>query len=888
MTRRPSLLKKIWRKLVSPKSALPAKPAKKPVVAERKVISSLESLEGRIAPAALINPTTLVYKDFDGDIVTVKFSKALFTSANAALNEANANTVFKLTNAGGTATSVTVGAFNPASAPEQLRLIDVNAVPLASGKSLALGAGITVTAAKAATGDGFVDIGYIKSTGIALGAVSVSGDLGQIDAGGGTSATGLASLKVKTLGARDAAETQLAAGRSLVSNITGAIGSITVAGDIKTASIVTTNGVGAGMIGAVTIGGSLKGLAGATGSDNTGQISSSADIGLIKIGTLLTDGIVGGGGANSGTIRAAGKIAGLTVSGGIAGSTGDLSGSIHAGSTLGAVTVKGSLSGGAGADSGSISAAGIGAVSIGGSISAGGDTGSGVISSSKTIASVKIGGNIDGSTATGTASSAGGIRAVEKLGAVAITGDLKGGAFSQSGFIEGAADIASVTVNSIIGGAGQNSGTITAGGKIFTAAPAKPPVPGAPPAPKPAPLGVTVKGDIIGGSGGGSGSIFAGLDPSLVGDLGKVSVAGKITGGSQDNAGTINANGKITSVTVGPALAPATPLVLVKGGAGNFSGSIVSHGTMGAVKIMGHVEGGGGAFSGSIVSRDVITDSSEIAGSMGAVTIVGHLKGGAGADSGEVRSDGKLTSVIVGELTGAAGARSGSIRAGQGIVESGVVGAVTVKGTMTGSTTAQTGAIFSEGKITSVAVTGAVSGGSIRAGNNLGALTFGSDVTGALISARGLAVQSAASDLAIAKITIAGNAVDLHVRAGIDTASVLSNPDAQIGAVLVKGSWTRGDISAGVRDGGAAGFGTTGDAKIVGTDNVMIVSKIASITVTGGVVGTAASGDHFGFTAQQLGAVKIAGVNAIFTGTPRVSELLAGSTNDFTAREVAV
>ena len=164
-----------------------------------------------------------------------------------------------------------------------------------------------------------------------------------------------------------------------------------------------------------------------------------------------------------------------------------------------------------------------------------------------------------------------------------------------------------------------------------------------------------------------------------------------------------------------------------------------------------------------------------------------------------------------------------------------------------------------------------------------------SNVSDLLISARGQAVQSATSDLAIAKITIAGSAVDVRIRAGLDTANQSSNPDAQIGTVAVKGSWTRGAIVAGVQDGGAAGFGTAGDVKSAGAANPKIISQIANITITGGVVGTAASGDHFGFTAQKLVAMKIGPTVVPFSSsTGEVFELLAVSTNDFTAREVPV
>src|SRR5829696_1254806 len=42
----------------------------------------IEHLEPRIAPAVLINPTTVKFIDVDGDNVTVHISKPLFTEAN--------------------------------------------------------------------------------------------------------------------------------------------------------------------------------------------------------------------------------------------------------------------------------------------------------------------------------------------------------------------------------------------------------------------------------------------------------------------------------------------------------------------------------------------------------------------------------------------------------------------------------------------------------------------------------------------------------------------------------------------------------------------------------------------------------------------------------------
>lgn len=881
MKRRPSLLKKIWRKLVSPKP--PAAPKQRQPV--RRVGSSVETLEGRISPAALINPTTVMYKDLDGDIVTVKFTKSIFTTN--LLGVANANSVFKFSD--GTnpiANAVTGTSFVAANeTPQQLQLIDLTSAPISAGKNLASGTGVTVTVVKGATGNGTADLGYIKATGLPLGAVSINGDLGQIDAGSASFVTGLASLKVKTLGARDPLETQLATGRSLVSNIIGALGSLTVTGDVTTASVLVANGLNGsqqittlGKIGTVTIGGSLKGrVATEAASDSTGLISADWDIGAVKIGTLATQGIVGGGGKNAGSVQAGGKIASLTVSGDITGSTGVGSGSVHADGILGAVLVKGSLKGGAAKDSGSISATGVAAVTIGGSILGGGDAGSGVISSMKDIGAVKVTGSIDGVGVGATANSIGvaGISAVGKIGTINIIGSLIGGGQASSGFISSGTDMGSVAVAAITGGAGQNSGTITAGGKLLTSGAA-------------GPIGLTVKGDVTAGTGAGSGSVFSGTDSNLIGDMGSVKISGKLVGGAQDNSGTIASGGKIASVTIGPAVLPAVQLAVLQGGVGNFSGSVVSKGAMGAVKITGHVEGGGGIFSGSIASRDLITSTGESAGNLGAVTIAGHLKGGTGADSGQIRADGKLASATTGDLLGDSGARSGSIRAGQGMVANGT-GAITIKGVMTGGGgTSETGGVIAEGKIASVLVKGAVTGGTIRAGDDIASITVNSSVTGAQFSARGKAIQSGTTDLAIGKVTITGAITDSKILAGYDTSLVASNPDAQIGAVLVKGNWTASDLVAGVADAGAAGFGI-GDVKIAGTDNVKIISQIASIVIGGSISGTAGGTDHFGFTAQKIVAMKVGPTPLPFSvATTQFFEVAAITTNDVTAIEIAV
>ena len=67
----------------------------------------VEQLESRLAPATLINPTTMTYTDVDGDLVTVTTTKGTFTLSNP--NGGNPGDTFTL-----------VGALG-----QQLQLIDL-------------------------------------------------------------------------------------------------------------------------------------------------------------------------------------------------------------------------------------------------------------------------------------------------------------------------------------------------------------------------------------------------------------------------------------------------------------------------------------------------------------------------------------------------------------------------------------------------------------------------------------------------------------------------------------------------------------------------------------------------------------------------------------------
>ncbi|MGB8167046.1 MAG: hypothetical protein WCF18_06110, partial [Chthoniobacteraceae bacterium] len=208
--------------------------------------SFLEPLESRIAPAVLVvSPSTATYTDVDGDTVTIKVSSgdlntAAFTTAAIGLGD-------------------------------QLQKINL------SGGGFD-GANLTLTVKKSATGDGLANVGHIESTGHDLGAVTIPGDLGQIDAGDSDPAKpAIKSLTVRSMG-RFGTATQGAA-PSLQSEIVGALGALTVKGDVVGAFVNVNDGAD-GTIGAVSIAGSLIG----GGTTDSGQVHSSGKMGAVKIG----------------------------------------------------------------------------------------------------------------------------------------------------------------------------------------------------------------------------------------------------------------------------------------------------------------------------------------------------------------------------------------------------------------------------------------------------------------------------------------------------------------------------------------------------------------------------------------------------------------------------
>ena len=172
-------------------------------------VPSIETLESRIAPAGLIafsgDHKTATWTDVDGDKVTLFVSKGRLDTALFTTDQTPATgllvTKLDLTGAEFAGANVRLGAVRD---------------PLTGG-------------------DGAVNLGYLNAAGHDLNIVTVSGDLGRIDAGialiTAKTPKAIGVLNVFSMGTLDGAT--LPAGVSQTSEIVGAVGVVKVRGSVQ-------------------------------------------------------------------------------------------------------------------------------------------------------------------------------------------------------------------------------------------------------------------------------------------------------------------------------------------------------------------------------------------------------------------------------------------------------------------------------------------------------------------------------------------------------------------------------------------------------------------------------------------------------------------------------
>jgi hypothetical protein len=249
--------------------------------------------------AHFVSGNLVTYIDVDGDLVTVKTTAGTLALSN-----------FTLVSAG------THGGF-------QLQKLDLSSPTF-------INSNVTITAARtAAGGDGFVNVGHLDAHGNTLGVVSISGDLGQIDA---NAAKSLGVLSLGKLGT----STQTAGG-SLQSTFVFNLPTLIVRTDVIDATISAANFT------AVTVFGNVVGGPG----DHSGSIEATGRIGALTIGGTLR----GGADAESGSIiaKTAGALKIREIDGGrifIAGNTVGATATpsnIASALALGSLTIAGSV-----------------------------------------------------------------------------------------------------------------------------------------------------------------------------------------------------------------------------------------------------------------------------------------------------------------------------------------------------------------------------------------------------------------------------------------------------------------------------------------------------------------------------------------------------------------
>jgi hypothetical protein len=527
-------------------------------------VAPIEHLESRIAPAGIItfsaDKRTATWDDVDGDKVTLKITKGeladiLFTTDQTPT------------------TGLLVEAIN---------LTDVKFK----------GTAVTVTSSRGPVtgGDNSVNIGYINAVGQPLGAVSIAGDLGRIDAGDPVltpkTPKAIASLKVQSMGALDG-ET-LPTGITQVSEIVGKVGPITVRGDVK-GILFNVTGDAAGSIDALTIGGSLVG----TDDGDSGRFSTTGAIGAI----VIKGSILGSTGQNSGSIQAGGSIKSLTINGSIFGGRSEDpstegTGVVRTELNLGAVSISGSIHGGTQQGSGLLSAAGnLSSVKIlGGIIGGSAGTTSGGILAGGGATSISIKGDLLGNGAE----DSGIIRIDGKVGTLSVLGAVTGGLGEGSGRIQLGTDatdtVGTLTIGRDLTGGGVDAGVVQTAGKVTT---------------------LTIKGSVHGLAGTGGGSLL------LDGGVGTLSIVGDVIGGTVANTGQISLSGPAAKIAISGSLL---------GGTGNYAGAILSNALIGSLSITGDVLGGDLA---SAALADVTGSGLIQAGTVGTLTVGGALVAGA-------------------------------------------------------------------------------------------------------------------------------------------------------------------------------------------------------------------------------------------------------------------
>jgi hypothetical protein len=336
-------------------------------------------------------------------------------------------------------------------------------------------------------------------------------------------------------------------------------------------------------------------------------------------------------------------------------------------------------------------------------------------------------------------------------------------------------------------------------------------------------------------------SDFRGVFFNVDGNIGSVNIGNSIIGGSVMDAGHLGA-GTIGSLKIGGS---------IFGGSAQFTGAIGAN-KIPTINIGGSIIGGSGSLSG------------EVGANIGTIHIGGSVIGGSGSDSGEVEAGTLAAADIGGSLVGGSGLRAGEVFA-LNIEQLKIGGDI------------QSGKVVTESTLVSLTVNGSA---------------IGSSSSDPVI----IAAEGVPGKLAIGSIHIHGDVNLTNILAGYSTHnsnSAVFTPDnrnAPIGSVKVGGDWIASNLVAGAENttSSNADFGNGNDALIPG-GNPALLDSIGSITIGGQVQGTlpaVSNTDSFGFVAQEIGSMSVAGTVIPIQAGPDNDNRMIGVTGDVTIHEV--
>jgi autotransporter-associated beta strand protein len=751
---------------------------------------------------------TATFLDVDGDLVTVNTTKGPFSQAD-----------FKLAVAG-------VGG--------QLQLLN-----LTTHAADFTGANLTITAKPGPLGgNGFVNVGYINATGIDLGVVKIAGDLGRINAGtvgGDAKVPALKALAVQSIGLLGTS-TQASNG-TLSSNIAGALGALTVKGDVRNADISISDSNG--RLGSATIGGSLVGAA-LTTTDSIGAMKIAGDIRadahvqirsqLGSLGAVSVGGSIYGDGGTE--IAAFGQSVAPARGVDLAVKSLTVKGSVENFVLFGGVKVAGfGLSGNADASVGSITIGGdwIASIALIG-VSLGPDFRVGTDDDSKPA--------IERDNAD----------IVSSIGSFTVKGQALGTATSN---------------NDMFGVVAERIGTAKIGGRTFAF--------------NPDTADCFFAAPTLFGAGAESP-----LFDFTIRELGSVTPTPAFGGSNivlsadKRTATFTDVDGDLATVTrsTGTFLAGDFTIATAASGGGQLRKLLITA-APGNLTITAKPgpDGGNGMVNVGTIDADGFD--------LGTVVIAGELEAFIAGDTDPVKpGTGSLTVQSIGQLAGTSGSGNNilshngigkiavttDVRGAQIVTDSGSIGTLGIGGALSGGCT-----IRSVTDLGTLKTGGSVSDNThITAGGRIGSITIGGDLIGTgngnpTIAAHGQSAGPAQGlDFAIRNLTVKGNIEDALLELGFGT-----NADVSIGSINVGRAWLASTVQAGTKVGTDGFLGTSDDAKTSDAGHLIDVagrfSTIASITIKGQALGSTTAGDSFGIVAEQILRAKIGARTLKFT-----------------------